>query len=149
MRRFVIKFEEKKVRFIQVYASFQERTTAEKNLFYEELQEVYELNDGGVDKIIMRDWNGHVGVNKKGIEHGIGAFSIGNRNNERGRVIDFCVANHRLIMNIFYKHQDSHKWTWYQYNQERGGYTDKLMIYLFALNNKKLFRDVRGIPSLS
>ena len=144
-----IKLEQKRVRFIQVYVPQQGRTTAEKEAFYEELQEVYELNDEGAEKIVMGDWNGHVGVERVGIERVIGAFSAGTKNAEGERVIDFCVANHLTIMNTFYKHQESHKWTWYRYNRERGAYTDKSMIDLFVSSNKKLFKDVKAIPSLS
>lgn len=50
----------------------------------------------------MGDWNEHVRVNKEGIEDVIRAFSIGNKNNERERIIDICVANHLSIMNTFY-----------------------------------------------
>lgn len=142
-----IKFEERKIKFMQVYVPQQGRTTAEKEVFYEELKQVYE--GGDEEKIIMGDWNGHVGIDREGVEQVIGAFSIGNKNAEGERVIDLCVSNHLAIMNTFYKHQASQKWTWYRFNNDRDEYTDKSMIDLFATNNKTLFKDVKAIPSLS
>ena len=53
------------------------------------------------------------------------------------------------IMNTFYKHQESKKWTWYRWNTARRAYTEKSMIDLALTNNKNLFRDVKSIPSVS
>ena len=67
----------------------------------------------------------------------------------RERVIDFCMTRDLSIMNTFYKHKESHKWTWYQWNGRIGEYTNKSMIDLMLTNNKKIYRDVKTIPSVS
>ena len=103
----------KGVSFIMLYAPQQGRSTEEKDEYYQALQETYDAVKYRDDVIIMGDWNGHIGVEREGIEGVIGAFSIGNRNTEGGRIIEFCTTNILAIMNTFYKHQASHKWTWY------------------------------------
>ena len=96
----------------------------------------------------MGDLNGHVGLDRTGIENVLGAFSIGDRN--RGEsIIDFCIQSHMSIMNTFYKLQESQKWIWYRWNTVRGLCTDKSMIDLALSKNKNLFRDVKSAPSVS
>ena len=138
-----------KLSLIQVYAPQQGRPTDEKEEFYNCLQEVYEGVVCRENIIVLGDLNGHVGRERIGIQNVIGAFSIGNKNVEGERIIDFCVVNSLSIMNTFYCHQDSHKWTWYRWNSARQEYTDKSMIDLMLTNSKNLFMDVKAIPSVS
>ena len=62
----------------------------------------------------MGDMNGHVGQNRQGLESVIGAFSVGGRNSAGEGIIYFCVQNGMSVMNTFYNHRESHKWTWYR-----------------------------------
>ena len=137
------------VSFIQVYAPQQGRPQEEKEEFFRDLQEVKESVPYAENTIIMGDMNGHVGQDRTGIEHILGAFSIGERNREGQNIINFCIQNHMAIMNTFYKHRESQKWTWYRWNSVRAAYTDKSMIDLALTNNKNLFRDVKSVPSIS
>ena len=141
-----IDLKHKQISLIQVYAPQQGRPVREKEEFYENLQDTYEEAPFKENIIILGDLNGHIGTERTGIGNIIGAFSIGNRNNEGERLIDFCVLNSLSIMNTYYKHQDSHKWTWYRWNENQGDYTDKSMIDLMITNNKTLFKDVKAIP---
>ena len=59
----------------------------------------------------MGGLNGHVGQDRTGIEHILGAFSVGERNRDGEYIINFCLQNHMAIMNTFYKHQENKKWT--------------------------------------
>ena len=52
-------------------------------------------------------------------------------------------------MNTFYKHRESHKWTYYGWNSEAQQYVSKSMIDLFLTSDKKIFKNVRAVPSLS
>ncbi|XP_076067750.1 uncharacterized protein LOC143040554 [Oratosquilla oratoria] len=99
--------------------------------------------------VVIGDVNGHVGSDRGGVENIIGAHGIGNRNREGERVIDFCTMNNLSIMNTFYKHRPSHQWTWYRWNDNLQSYNDKSQIDLVITNNKKIFRDVKAIPSVS
>ena len=146
---FSLKIGTQKISFIQVYAPQQGRPQEEKDEFYIKLQETKESVPYTENIIIMGDLNGHVGIDRAGIENILGAFSIGDRNREGESIIDFCLQNQMSIMNTFYTHQESQKWTWYRWNSMRGQYTDKSMIDLALTNNKNLFRDVKSVPSVS
>ena len=52
-------------------------------------------------------------------------------------------------MITFYKHRDSHKWTYYGWNNEAQEYVSKSMIDLFLTSDKTIFKNVRAVPSLS
>ncbi|XP_076031072.1 uncharacterized protein LOC143019318 [Oratosquilla oratoria] len=53
------------------------------------------------------------------------------------------------IMNTFFKHQETHKWTWYRWNHIQEEYTQKSMIDLVISSRKSLIHEVKSIPSLS
>ena len=52
-------------------------------------------------------------------------------------------------MSTFYKHRESHKWTYYGWNSEQQQYVSKSMIDLFLTSDKRIFQNVRAVPSLS
>ena len=79
----------------------------------------------------------------------LGIHSIGNRNEEEKRILDFVVVNNLCVMNTFYQHRESQKWTWYRWNNQRQEYTDKSMIDLFLTNQKSIINDVKAMPSVS
>ena len=79
----------------------------------------------------------------------IGAFSVGDKNEEGGRIVDYSLLNGLAVMNTFYKHRESHKWTYYGWNSEAQQYVSKSMIDLFLTSDKKIFKNVRAVPSLS
>ena len=137
------------ISFIQVYAPQQGRPQEEKEDFFRKLQETKESVPFAENIIIMGDLNGHVGCDRTGLENVLGQHSIGERNREGENILDFCVQNQMSIMNTYYKHQESHKWTWYRWNSIEGTYTDKSMIDLVLTNNKKFFKDVKSVPSVS
>ena len=138
-----------KLSFIQVYAPQQGRPVEEKEEFYERLQEVKESVPFRENLIILGDMNAHVGSERLGLESIIGAFSIGQRNREGERLLNFCHLNNLSVMNTFYKHKENHKWTWYRWNSALSSYVDKSMIDLAVTNNRNLFKDVKSIPSVS
>ena len=144
-----LKIKQTKIGIIQTYAPQQGRSLREKEQFYETLQAVTEEIRYQEGIIVMGDMNGHVGKNRDGVEHVIGEFSIGEKNQEGERIIDYCVMNNMSIMNTYYKHQESHKWTWYRWNALQQRYNEKSMIDLFLTNKKNLFKDVKTIPSVS
>ena len=93
--------------------------------------------------------NAHVGTDRTGLFEVLGAFGVGDRSGDGESLTDFCLRNIMSIINTYYKHQESHKWSWYRWNGEAGDYTGKSMIDFFITNNKKLFRDVKSLPSIS
>ena len=137
------------VSLMQVYAPQQGRPVIEKEQFYRLVQEAMDLMKYQSNIILCGDWNGHVGQGREGYERNIGAHSIGERNVEGQRLLDFVAANNIAVMNTYYQHRESHKWTWYRYNHQREEYTQRSMIDLFLTNNKGLFLDVKAVPSVS
>ena len=100
--------------------------------------------------IVCGDFNRQVGRDREGIHNVVAAFSVGNRNPDGERLVDFALVNGLSIMNTFYKRRVSHKWTYYGWNKTlQEYYTSKSMIDFFLTVNKNSFRDVGAIPSLS
>ena len=137
------------ISLVQVYAPQQGRPAAEKETFYEQLQETVNNVRYGDRLIMCGDWNGHIGQERTTYEEIIGHHGVGDRNEDGVRVIDFASVNSLSIMNTFYQHQPSHKWTWYRYSAEHQQYTSRSMIDLFLTNQKKLFCDMKSLPSVS
>ena len=137
------------ISMIQVYAPQQGRTTAEKEEFYRLLQEGMDDAKYQSNIILRGDWNGHIGQEREGFERNVGAFGIGEENVEGERILDCAKINNLSIMNTYYKHCKSQKWTWYRYSKQRQSYTQMSMIDLLLTNNKTLFLDVKTIPSVS
>ena len=99
--------------------------------------------------ILCGDWNGHIGCDRKQYETVLGIHSIGNRNEEGKRILDFAVVNNLCIMNAFYQYRESQNWTWHRWNSQRQAYSDKSMIYLFLTNQKSITKDVKAMMSVS
>ena len=133
--------------FIQVYAPQQGRPIQEKLDFYEELERACDITPADSDKIIMGDLNGHLGTET--VEDIVGSFGIGERNPEGELLIDFCRRNNMSIMNTYFKHQESHTYTWYRYNNQTGTYDQKSQIDFIISSKKSLLTDVKAIPSIS
>ena len=134
---------------IQVYAPQSGRPAHEKDSFYQMLQDATDVIKYKEKLIVCGDFNGHIGCERNNIRNIVGAFSIGDRNAEGDRVIDFALVNGLSVMNTFYRHRESHKWTYYGWNEALREYTSKSMIDLFLTVDKNIFRDVRAVPSLS
>ena len=112
MMSVTLQLEEKSLKVIQVYAPQQGRPNLEKEEFFDALQVEYDASEGEV--VLIGDFNGHIGSERDGVESVIGAFSVGNKNREGERILDFCILNDLAVMNTFYKHHEQHKWTWYR-----------------------------------
>jgi len=102
---------------IQVYAPQQGRSQQEKEAFYICLQNVVDTCEADEDVTIMGDLNGHVGVTREGYESCLGHFGVGNRNVEDQQILDFCNRNNLRVMNTYFQHQESHKYSWYGWNK--------------------------------
>ena len=111
----------------QVYAPQQGHTQEEKDNFMELLDTHLEEGSEGVN-ILIGDFNARVGCDRTGIEEVIGHFGEETRNQEGKNLIDFCLRNHLKIMNGFFVHQESHKYTRYRWNQISGQFDQKSVI---------------------
>ena len=80
---------------IQVYAPTSVADEEDVDVFYDQLQEIYD-NVPSSDMIVcMGDFNAKVGANEKGA----GTGKHGTRNEAGVRLVDFCSQNNVLITN--------------------------------------------------
>jgi exonuclease III len=136
-----------KLSIIQSYAPQQGRPQEEKEDFYLLLQDTIDNLPIDSDFIVMGDLNSHVGSAK--VDDVVGDFGIGMRNAEGDALVDFCIRNNLSIMNTFFKHQESHQYTWYRYNSQLGVYDQKTQIDFILASKKSIIKDVKAIPSES
>lgn len=92
-----------------MYAPRLGRPVNKKNKNYYNLQELFEGVTFRDAILIIRDLNGHMGIERTGIENVIGAFSAANKSTEGEIIIVFCVSTAISITITFYQHQESHK----------------------------------------
>ncbi|XP_068229599.1 craniofacial development protein 2-like [Palaemon carinicauda] len=55
-----------------------------------------------MERVVIGDLNGHLGITKEGIERVHGGWGVGKRNDEGERVIDFAVAFDLAMINSFF-----------------------------------------------
>lgn len=137
-----LSFEHTELSIIQTYVPDKGKPVRERVMFYKALQDVYNMKKYRDNVILMGDFNGHVGTERKGKEYIVGPFSVGNINDPGKLLIEFCASNCLSIMNTFFMHDEKFKWTWYKHNE-------KSMIDFMISKNKYLFRDVKANPYLS
>lgn len=134
---------------MQVYAPHINRPHPDKRSFYKALQDVYNSRKYKDNIIVMGDFNGYVGTERKGMRSIIGPFSVGHKNESGKLTIEFCASNSLSVMNTFFMHDDKHKWTSYRRNEGTSKQTEKHMTDLMLSSSKYLFKDVKAIPYLS
>lgn len=76
-----------------------------------------------------------IDTDQRNLENIIGAHGLGDRNEDGGRILDFAVINYLSILNIYYRHSASYKWTMYKWNTQHQIYTQQSTIDLFATDN--------------
>ncbi|XP_071493217.1 uncharacterized protein [Diadema antillarum] len=143
----ILNINNHRVSFIQAYAPQQGRPQEEKDEFYEQLQDTLDNIPIDSEIIVMGDLNGHVG--SRPVEGVIGNFGVGTRNEDGEMLIDFCVRNNLSVMNTYFKHQESHQYTWYRYNSRIGQYDLKTQIDFILSTRKSVIKDVKTIPAVS
>ena len=110
-----IRVKNKKSNIYQIYAPQQGHTQEEKDNFIEHLDLQLEEQTEGVN-IFLGDFNARIGSERRGIENIIGPFGQETRDVEGENLTDFCMRNNLRIMNGFFKHQGSHRFTRYLWN---------------------------------
>jgi exonuclease III len=80
------------VTIIQCYAPTDEADSIVKEDFYDQLRTVYERSPKADIKIIIGDLNAKVGTDNSGLEKVMGQNSMGVRNDNGDKLIDFCHA---------------------------------------------------------
>ena len=95
---------------IQVYAPTSNTEEAERERFYEDLQDVLELTQKKDVLFIKGDWNGKVGSQE--IPRVTGKFVLGVQN-EAGQILtEFCQENTLVIANTLFQQHKRRRYTW-------------------------------------
>lgn len=98
---------------VQAYAPTEAATDAEKDAFYDCLQEVFNEIPNHDLKLLIGDFNGLLGDDRRGYEHVIGPFASAEATSENGeRLRQFCNINGLCIGNTSFQHKQIHKKTW-------------------------------------
>ncbi len=92
----------------------------------------------------MGNLNSQLGSDK--VANIVGDFGVGTRKAEGEALIVFYIRNNLSIMNTF-KHQESHRFTWYRYNNIIGSYDQKSQIDFIRTSKKSIIKDVKAVPS--
>ena len=88
---------------IQVYAPTTKVEKAEIDQFYEDLEDLIELTPKKDSLFITGYWNAKVGSQE--ISGVTGKFGLGEQNEARQRLTEFCQENALVIANILFQQQ--------------------------------------------
>lgn len=145
-----IKIKRKKYRLYQIYAPQQGHTEEEKEAFMDLVEEEVESGDEeNMIHLLMGDFNARVGKRENVVEGMLGPHGEDERNPEGERLIDFCMRKNLKIMNGFFKHRESHKFTRYRWNQISGRFDQKSIIDYFIVSDYRIVENVKVIPGVS
>ena len=109
-----IKLQYTSISIIQIYAPQFGMLVGAKKQFYQTLQDAVDVIKYKEHPTILGYFNGHIGTKRRNLEIVVGEHSIGERNEDGKRTVDIAVVNNIAIMNNFYEHMESQKWTWYR-----------------------------------
>ena len=126
---------------ISVYAPQASLPAADKDRFYDQPQSTVALLPASETKIVVGDWNGHVGADAGVYGAAHGGQGFGTRNTEGERVLEFAVANDMRVGNTWFKKRDSHLITY-----TSGGHATQLDLILYPKPLSSSVKDVKVIP---
>ena len=95
-----------KLSIIQVYAPTIEAN--DKDNFYKQLQTVVDSVHKHDILLVMGDLNAKVGEDNEGYENIIGSHGVGERNDNRERLVDFCALNNLVVTGTIFPHKLIH-----------------------------------------
>lgn len=132
----------------QIYAPQSGKTREEKEAFMDLLDDCYIIGEDDVG-LLMGDFNARVGKERTNVEGTVGPFGEEVKNEEGEALIDFCVRNDLKIMNGFFYHRESHKFTRYRWNRNLVMFDQKSIIDYFIISDKRLVDNVKVLPGIS
>uniref|UniRef100_A0A0L8HA70 Endonuclease/exonuclease/phosphatase domain-containing protein n=1 Tax=Octopus bimaculoides TaxID=37653 RepID=A0A0L8HA70_OCTBM len=137
----VLAFEEEVVRVICGYGLQSGRGIAEKEQFFNEMVNEWDLQQ--VDELVLgiSDFNGHVGKRIQRFEGVHGGNGIGKRNLEGRMLLEFCDEKELYVVNMRFRKTEKRKVTF-----NAGGNETEIDFMLVGRENRKYLRDVKAIP---
>ncbi|EYB91607.1 hypothetical protein Y032_0204g1894 [Ancylostoma ceylanicum] len=126
---------------VSVYAPQCGCTEADKEAFYEELDDVIRSAPEGDFMTVAGDFNGHVGQDRQGFERVHGGISFGRRNQEGEGIIELAEVHDLAIASTFFIKRESQKITYCS-----GGRQSEIDHILVRRQFLKTVKDVKTIP---
>ena len=101
-----------KVSIVPCYAPTNEHDDADKDAFYQHLQDVVDKIPRHDILIVMGDLNAQIGGSRSGFEHVLDPHAFGNRTDNGDRFTKFCAMNSMKIGSSLFDHKNIYKITW-------------------------------------
>ena len=141
------KFARVKVCVVVAYGPSDNCAAEERVEFWNDLKGVLDRVNRGFRVIVMGDFNGRIGVQKRdGIT---GAFGVEGENENGKVIIDFCKSRDMCVSNTFFAHKSIHLYT--RVKEKADGRVERSMID-FVLVKKEMLKyvmDVKVVRGLS
>ena len=101
-----------KVSIVPCYAPTNEHDDADKDAFYQQLQDAVDKIPRHDILIVMGDLNAQIGGSRSGFEHVLDPHAFGNRTDNGDRFTQFCAMNSMKIGSSLFDHKNIYKITW-------------------------------------
>ena len=116
----------------------------EINQFYNSLESTLSLIPKEELKVIMKDWNTHLGGKNTCSEEVMGRYGYDDKN-ERGELfIEFHAKYNLCITNIHFQQKESRKWTWFAHGFQYHHMIDLILIEKHWLSSIKKIGTYQG-----
>ena len=93
---------------LPIYALLSGYTNADKESFYDSLQNLTVIIDNSEMLLICGDFKRHTGKESLGYEGINGGYGFGNCNVDGERILEFAVANNLVVGNLKFPKKDDH-----------------------------------------
>ena len=100
------------ITIVKSYASTSDHNDDEVDEFYATIQEALDKAEKRDIKIAMGDFNAKVGKDFATWSGILGHHGYGNENGRGERLLQFCQVNKMSILNTWFQHKKTQKWTW-------------------------------------
>jgi len=100
------------ISIIQAYAPTCASSEDEIEEFYATLQTAFGIAKKHDVRIVMGDFNAKVGTDSETWKGVLGHHGYGDENERGERLLEFCQLNKLSIMNTWFQHKNTRKWTW-------------------------------------
>ena len=96
--------------FLSAYGPGSERDEAERENFWNEVDDILQSFGQRVNIVLLGDLNARVG--NEVVDGVVGRHGVPGRNESGNRLLGLCVEQELVIGNTFFKKKDIHKYTW-------------------------------------
>ena len=129
---------------ICIHAPTEDKSEEEKDMFYDDLNKVYNKSPRRDIKLILGDMNAKVGT-EEFYQPTIGRHSLHTVSNENGtRLINFASSRSMVIASTTFEHKNIHKITWKSPDGETHNQMDHLLVDSRHLSDVIDVRTYRG-----